>query len=104
MAFSKTWLKKFYALGEPLLTAAGKTYGPIEPDNGGLMTSTIPGAIAEGVPYNRAAQMKEPAPATAQASFFHHLLIQAGATFAKAPGIAIMAKAHPGRTGCGPVT
>jgi hypothetical protein len=79
VAFSKTWLKKFYALGQPLLAAAGKGYSPVDPDMNvdDLYNSR---RDCEGVPYNRAARMKEPPPAAAQAAFFHHLLIQAGAT------------------------
>lgn len=78
VAFSKTWLKKFYALGEPLL-AAGRPYVAIDP-NMGVDDLYDCRRDCEGVPYSRAAQMKEPAPYAAQASFFHHLLLQAGAT------------------------
>jgi hypothetical protein len=79
VAFSRTWLKKFYALGEPLLAAADKPYAAIDPD---MNVDDLYDCRrdCEGVPYSRAAQMKEPAPAAAQASFFHHLLVQAGAT------------------------
>ena len=78
-AFSKVWLKKFYALAKPLLIDAGKTYSPVDPAMSceDLYRSRCD---AEGVPYNRAAQMKEPQSAAKQASFFHHLLLQGGAT------------------------
>jgi hypothetical protein len=48
VAFSKTWLKKFYALGEPLLTAEGRPYAAIDPD----MEVAYEGDVlrAEGVP------------------------------------------------------
>jgi hypothetical protein len=79
VAFSKTWLKKFYALGEPLLAAAGRPYAAIDPD---MEVHDLYDCRrdCEGVPYSRAAQMREPASSAAQASFFHHLLLQAGAT------------------------
>lgn len=78
-AFSRTWLRKFYALGEPLLTAAGKTYSPVDPvmNCEDLYNCRCD---VEGVPYNRAAQMRQPPNEAAYASFFHHLLIQAKAT------------------------
>jgi hypothetical protein len=79
VAFSKTWLKKFYALREPLLAAAGRPYAAIDPD---MEVHDLYDCRrdCEGVPYSRAAQMREPASSAAQASFFHHLLLQAGAT------------------------
>jgi hypothetical protein len=91
VAFSKTWLKKFYALGEPLLTAAGKPFAAVDPD---MEVDDLYDCRrdCEGVPYSRAAQMKEPAPSAAQASFFHHLLLQAGAT-REGPGINMMESA-----------
>jgi len=76
--FSKVWLRKFYVLGEPLLTALGKPISPIEPD-------ATPEDLyacrcdAEGVPYSRAARTKEPPAQAAQAALCHHLLLQAGA-------------------------
>ncbi|MGD0973439.1 MAG: hypothetical protein ABR866_05085 [Candidatus Korobacteraceae bacterium] len=78
-AFSKVWLKKFYALGEPLLTAEGKPYSPIDP---AMSCEELYDCRrdAEGIPYNRAARLKEPSHEAAQASYFHHLLIQAKAT------------------------
>ena len=55
VAFSKGWIRKFYALGKPLLEADGKTYSAIEPDMNceDLYNSRCD---AEGLPYNRAAR------------------------------------------------
>ena len=79
VAFSKVWLKRFFALAEPLLTAEGKTCPAIDP---ALSCDELYDGRrdAEGVPYNRAAQTKEPMAVSAQAAFVHHLLLQAGAT------------------------
>ena len=78
-AFSRVWLKKFYALAQPLLIAAGKAYSAVTPP-ASCEDMYNCRRDAEGVPYNRAARTKEPTPAAAQAAFFHHLLLQAGAT------------------------
>jgi hypothetical protein len=80
-AYSKTWARKFYALGHPLVQAAGSTVPP----------AATPDALegedlynlrrdVEGVPYNRAATAKAPASNAAQAAFVHLLLLNAGAT------------------------
>lgn len=74
---SKVWMRKFFALGKALLEAKGKTYSVIDPAmSGGDLYDCR--RDAEGVPYSRAAQSKEPTPQGAQASFFHHLLVTAG--------------------------
>jgi hypothetical protein len=77
-AFSKVWLKKFYQLGRPLLEQEGKPYAAIDPDmaSDDLYASRCD---AESRPSNSAALTKEPAKDTAQAAFFHHLLVQAAA-------------------------
>jgi hypothetical protein len=77
--FSKVWLKRFYAMGQALLVADGKTYSPISPNMTGedLYNSR---RDAEGVPYNRAAHMKQPPVHAEEAAFCHHLLLQASAT------------------------
>lgn len=78
VAFSRFWLTRFYALGKALVEAVGLPYADIEPD----MTcedSYMCRCDAEGRPYNFAAQKKTPSADGAQAAFFHHLLIQAGA-------------------------
>jgi hypothetical protein len=77
MAFSKVWLKRFYALGKVLLEGAGLPYAPIDP----TMSCDELYACrrdAEGTPNNRAATMKAPSPQLAMAAFFHHLLRNAG--------------------------
>jgi hypothetical protein len=78
-AFSRAWLRQFYALGEPLVAAAGIAYAAMDPvmSSEDLYKSRCD---AEGVPYNRAAQLKEPPAHGAEAAFLHHLLSQAGAT------------------------
>jgi hypothetical protein len=76
--FSRVWMKKFYALGRDLFEAAGYAYIPHDPeeDCDALYNRR---RDAEGVPYNRAARMKTPPTEAAQASLFHHLLINAAA-------------------------
>jgi len=78
-AFSRVWLKRFYALAQPLVVADGKAYSFLSPPAScdDMYNCRRDG---EGVPYNRSARTKEPAPAAAQAAFAHHLLVQAGAT------------------------
>jgi hypothetical protein len=78
-AFSKVWLKRFYAMGEALIVADGKTYSAIDPNVPGedLYNSR---RDAEGVPYNRAARLKQPPAHAEEAAFFHHLLLLASAT------------------------
>lgn len=79
VAFSKVWLKRFFALAAPLLTAEGKPCPPVAPALSGdeLYNSRRDG---EGVPYNRAARTREPAAVSSHAAFVHHLLLQSGAT------------------------
>jgi hypothetical protein len=78
-AFSKVWLRRFFALAAPLLAAEGKPCPAFETD---LSCDELYNyrRDAEGVPYNRAAQTKEPVAASAQTAFVHQLLLQAGAT------------------------
>jgi hypothetical protein len=79
VAFSKVWLKRFFALAAPLLTAEGKPCPPVAPalSCDELYNSRRDG---EGEPYNRAARTREPAAVSSHAAFVHHLLLQAGAT------------------------
>src|SRR5260221_2976755 len=77
--YSKVWLKRFLALAEPLLTGEGKAC----PERGlALDCEDLYNARrdGEGVPYNRAARTKAPAPSASQAAFAHHLLLDGGAT------------------------
>lgn len=75
-AFSKVWARRFFRLAQPMAPAIP----PPDP-------SDWPGdelydlrRDAEGVPYNRAARQKGPAPEAAQAALAHILLTQANAT------------------------
>jgi hypothetical protein len=77
-AFSRVWLKKFYALAKPLLEAEGRPYPPVDLD---LPIEDIYDLRrdAEGTPYDRAAHTKDPPAHGASAAFFHSLLLQAHA-------------------------
>lgn len=80
-AFSRTWARKFYALGLPLLQSTGATVGiPATPDalSGDELYNLR--QDAEGVPYTRAATLKAPAPNAGQAALVHTMLLNAGAT------------------------
>jgi hypothetical protein len=82
-AFSQTWAKRFYDLGRPLFLAGGGKYSAstVQPHTAiGVEALYNLRRDAEGKPYSRAAQKKEPPPETAQAAFFHLLLIHANAT------------------------
>jgi hypothetical protein len=78
VAFSRVWLKKFYALAKPLLEAEGRVYSPIDPD---LPIEQLYDLRrdAEGTPYDRAACRKEPPAHAATAAFLQSLLLQAHA-------------------------
>jgi hypothetical protein len=78
VAFSRVWLKKFYALAKPLLETEGKAYSPIDPD---LPIEHLYDLRrdAEGTPYDRAARTKEPPAHAASAAFLQSLLLQAHA-------------------------
>ncbi len=78
VAFSRVWLRKFYALGRTLLEAEEKPYSQLDPD---LSCDELYACRrdAEGVPNNSAAQMREPLPNAAQVAFFHHLMVHAAA-------------------------
>ena len=80
-AYSKTWARKFYALGQGLVRDAGGTVAvaaPFEASSGADLYNLR--CDAEGVPYNRAATLKEPAQDGAQAAYLHVMLLNAGAT------------------------
>jgi hypothetical protein len=78
IAFSRVWLKRFYALAKPLLEAEGKTYAPVDPD---LPIEELYDLRrdAEGTPYDRAARTKQPPVHAASAAFLQSLLLQAHA-------------------------
>jgi hypothetical protein len=80
-AFSRTWARKYYALGYPLMLAAGDTVAVQVPFD------TLAGEDlynirrdAEGIPYTRAGTLKEPPPNAAQSAYMHMTLLNAGAT------------------------
>jgi hypothetical protein len=78
VAFSKVWVKKFYALGKTMLEADGKHYSAIDP----VMSCEEFYSFrqdAEGIPYHRAAARKAPPAGAAAAAFVHLLLIEAKA-------------------------
>ena len=78
IAFSRVWLKKFYALAKPLLEAEGKTYTPVDPE---LLIEQLYDLRrdGEGTPYDRAARTKQPPAHAASAAFLQSLLLQAHA-------------------------
>lgn len=79
IAFSRVWLKKFYALAKPHLEAEGKVYAPIDPALG-IEDLYDLRRDAEGTPYDKAARAKHPGAHTAIAAFLQTLLMQAHAT------------------------
>jgi hypothetical protein len=80
-AYSKVWIRKFYALGQPLVKATGETIpSAATPDALGAEDLYNLRRDAEGVPYTRAATLKAPAPGAAQTAYAHLKLLNAGAT------------------------
>lgn len=80
-AYSRAWVRKFYALGRPLVEATGGVVPPAAtPD--ALLGEDLYNfrCDAEGVPYSRAATWKAPAQHAAQAARIHMILLNAGAT------------------------
>jgi len=80
-AYSRTWARKFYSLGQPLAVAAGAAIAVAAPfdalegeDLYNLRRDT------EGIPYTRAATLKAPPASAAQAAYVHVMLLNAGAT------------------------
>lgn len=78
-AYSKSWARKFYALGAPLAAAAGVTSVP-SPD--ALQTDDLYRLRqdVEGKPYSRAATAKAPTADSAAAAYAHIDLTAAGGT------------------------
>ena len=81
--YSKSWARKFYALGQPLATGSGIAHVP-SPD--GLTCDELYDLRrdVQGVSYTRAAMQKAPPADTGQAAFAHIELgndgtVQAGA-------------------------
>lgn len=79
IAFSRFWLRRFYALGEHLVIDAGMPYVAMDPIMGSVDDYYRCRCDAEGRPYDLATQKKTPPDDAQQAAFFHHLLMQAGA-------------------------
>lgn len=80
-AYSRTWARKFLALGRPLVLAAGAAAAAADTFDA-LVGEDLYNLRrdAEGVPYTRAATLKAPASSAAQAAFVHTMLLNAGAT------------------------
>ena len=80
-AYSKTWARKFYALGQGLVQGAGGAVAVAAPFDA-LAGDDLYNLRrdAQGVPYTRAATLKAPAPSAAQAAYVHVMLLNAGAT------------------------
>ncbi len=77
-AYSKSWAKKFYALGKPLAQAQELA---VEPSPDALCCEDLYNLRrdVEGIPYTRAATLKTPPGAAAEAAFAHIELISTGA-------------------------
>ena len=75
-AFSKMWARRFFGLAQPMAPAAAA----VDPSNWNGDELYDLRRDAEGVPYNRAAEKRNPGPEAAQAALAHVLLNQANAT------------------------
>jgi len=80
-AYSRTWARRFYSLGQRLALADGGAVAVASPFDA-LAGEDLYNLRrdAEGVPYTRAATLKEPAASAAQAAYVHVMLLNAGAT------------------------
>jgi hypothetical protein len=80
-AYSRTWARKFYSLGQPLAVAAGDAVAVAAPFDA-LAGEDLYNLRreAEGIPYTRAATLKAPPASAAQAAYVHVMLLNAGAT------------------------
>ncbi len=80
VAFSKSWARRFYALGAPSIVATGKPVPPAAtPDDLTCEDLYNLRRDAEGIPFNRAARQKEPAQNSAQCAYTHMLILNSGA-------------------------
>lgn len=70
VAYSRSWAKKFYALGQPLAAASGIAHLP-SADGFACGDLYDLRRDVEGVPYNRAATLKAPPGDAAEAAFAH---------------------------------
>lgn len=78
LAYSRSWTKKFYALGKPLANAHGIVQEP-SPDALDVKDLYNLRRDVEGIPYTRAATLKEPPAGSAEAAFAHIKLANEGA-------------------------
>ncbi|MFN3946275.1 MAG: hypothetical protein ACK4K7_15230, partial [Allosphingosinicella sp.] len=86
VAYSRSWARKFYALGQPLAAASGIAHTPLAD---ALACDDLYNLRrdVEGVPYTRAATLRAPPADSAEAAFAHIELgndgaVQAGAWLA----------------------
>lgn len=80
-AYSRTWARKFYSLGQALALAAGDAVPVVAPFDALAGEDLYKlRRDAEGIPYTRAATLKAPAASAAHAAYVHVMLLNAGAT------------------------
>jgi hypothetical protein len=77
-AYSKSWARKFYALGATMATSAGIA-ASLSPDTLSGVEIYNLRRDAEGLPYTRAATHKQPSPSAAETALTHLELMNAGA-------------------------
>lgn len=79
-AYSRTWARKFYKLGQPLVQQAGSLLTVANPfDTLGVEDLYNLRRDAQGEPYNHAATIKEPPSNAALAAYVHAMLLNTGA-------------------------
>jgi hypothetical protein len=78
-AYSKAWARKFYASGASMANDAGIAVTPSPDALAGADLYNLRRDV-EGLPYNRAATLKQPPAAAAEAALTHFELISAGAS------------------------
>ena len=77
-AYSRAWAHKFYASGASMANGAGIAVAPSPNALAGADLYNLRRDV-EGLPYNRAATLKQPPAAAAEAALMHFELINAGA-------------------------
>jgi hypothetical protein len=78
-AYSKAWARKFYASGASMANNAGIAVTPSPDALAGADLYNLRRDV-EGLPYNRAATLKQPPAEAAEAALMHFELISAGAS------------------------
>jgi hypothetical protein len=76
-AYSRAWAHKFYASGASMANGAGIAVAPSPNALAGADLYNLRRDV-EGLPYNRAATLKQPPAAAAEAALMHFELINAG--------------------------